>query len=34
MTDGLALLAWMALCFALIDAVAWAIRRMRDGKGD
>ena len=34
MLDGLAFLAWIVLCFALIDALAWAIRRMRDGKGD
>jgi len=32
MLDGLAMLAWIALCFALIDALAWAIRQLFDGK--
>jgi uncharacterized membrane protein len=30
MLDGLAFAVWIVLCFALIDALAWAIRRMRD----
>lgn len=34
MLDGLAFFAWIVLCFALIDALAWAIRRMRGGDNE
>lgn len=34
MLDGLAFMAWIVLCFALIDALAWAIRRMRGGDNE
>ena len=34
MLDGLAFFAWIVLCFALIDALAWAIRRMRGGEDE
>ena len=34
MLDGLAFLAWIALCFALISALAWAIRQLFDRKDE